>query len=568
MKRKLIGQLILTGICAAAFFSCGDSAEGDGSSQDMSDGSAAAKKAAVLTDTTPFTVSAEGTCKNQKYVLSLKSDRGYNVVNNQKVTYTASVTVDGVPVQDGEILFKIFEVYNDGSENNKVWTTVTMVNGKAVLAQELCAEYLYETQRYRIRAIYRMPDSKELSTGFYQSVGTYDAGMKIEMSPSVAHGGETVYFTVSFNLPKNVPVPADQLHVQMIGAINSETYVQVSDGKAVFPVKFPKSGPGGAVDMIVYYKDKGYDCGKRFMIVPEYNEGEQIAPGDMPAAKPSTSTKTADGYTITLTSDEGESIVTRQQVRYTATVIKDDGTPAEGKVRLSVMKDYNDWTSRSAYDQTYDIINGKASFVVDTYAEYMYNSQNFTVKAIYTQPNGKTLSATIGQGVGFGTPSFAITQNPQVVCEGDTVTFSVKLTTPAQAPSISGPLNVTYVVDGEYEPAIEVPMANGTATFTRKIGSAPVEIRLYYEDKSYKTAKQFTVVPAKYRLGDVNNDHSVDAIDMALLKKYLLGESERLPHPEYQIVADVNGDGNIDAIDLALVKSYLLGKITVFPADM
>ena len=568
MKRKFIGKLILTGICAVAFFSCGDSADGDGSSQDMSDGSASSRKAAALTDTTPITTSAEGMCDNQKYVLTLKSDKGFNVVNNQTVIYTASVTVDGKPVSDGEILFRIFKVYNDGTEYNPVWKTLAMVNGKAVLAQDLCADYLYDTQKYRIRATYRMPDSKELSAGLSQSVGTYDAGMKVGMSPSVAHGGETVQFTVSFNLPSNVPVPSGEIEVQLGESLNSKTYVQVSGGKAIFPVKFPKSGPAGAVDILVYYKDKGYECGKRFMVVPEYNEGEQVASGDIPAVKPATSSKSAGGYTLTLTSDEGTSIVTHQPVIYTATVKKDDGTPVEGRVRLSVTKEYRDWTTGSAFDRTYDIINGKVSFVVDTFADYLYDTQDLTVKALYTMPDGSILSTSFGQDVGFGKPDFTITQNPQVACEGDTVTFTAKLTSGAQSPSISGTLSVTCVEDGEYDPKLEVPMVNGTATFTRKIGTAPVEIRLYYEDKSYKTGKLFTVVPSKYRLGDVNDDHSVDAIDMALLKKYLLNGLEELPHPEYRIVADVNGDGNIDAIDLALVKSYLLGKITVFPADM
>ncbi len=567
MKRKFIGQLVLIGICAAALFSCGDSADSDGTPQGISDERSLIEKTPTLTDTTPISTSVEGVCTNQKYVLSLKSSKGYNVVNNQTVTYTASVTVDGAPVSGGEILFKMFKEYNDGTEDNAAWKTVTMVNGKAVFMKELCADYLYETQKYRIKAIYRMPDSKELVTGFSQSVGTYDPAMKIEMTPSVAHGGETVQFTVSFNVPKNEPLPAGELEVLLREALNSKTYVQVSGGKAVFSVKFPKSGPGGAVDILAYYKDKGYDCGKRFMVVPEYNQGEQAVPGDISAEKPSTSSKSADGYTISLSSDEGYSIVTHQPVVYTAKVTKDDGTPAEGRVKLSITKDYRDLTSGSAFDRTYDIINGKVSFVVDTYADYLYETQDLGVKAAYTLPSGKILSTSFGQNVGLGTPSFTITHNPEVICVDDTVTFTAKLAFASQAPSITGTLKVTFVEDGVYKP-VEIPMVNGSATFTRKFGSAPVEIRLYYTDDSYKSAAVFTMVPSKYRMGDVNDDHSVDSIDMALLKKYLLSESDVLPHPDYKIVADVNGDGEIDSIDFALIKSYLLGKISKFPADM
>ena len=183
-------------------------------------------------------------------------------------------------------------------------------------------------------------------------------------------------------------------------------------------------------------------------------------------------------------------------------------------------------------------------------------------------PNGKKLSTSFNQNVGFGKPSFSITQNPQVICAGDTATFIAKLTAPAQAPAINGTLSVTFVENNTNDPKIEVPIINGTATFTRQIGTSPVEMRLYYADSSYKTASVFTVIASKYRFGDVNDDSSVDSIDMALLKKYLLNELNSLPHQDYKKVADVNGDGNIDSIDFALIKSYLLGKITKFPADM
>ena len=56
-------------------------------------------------------------------------------------------------------------------------------------------------------------------------------------------------------------------------------------------------------------------------------------------------------------------------------------------------------------------------------------------------------------------------------------------------------------------------------------------------------------------LGDVNGDGNIDAIDIAVLKKYLLdtvGEIDKL-------AADINKDGYIDAIDFAVLKQLLLG---------
>ncbi|QNU65479.1 carbohydrate-binding protein [Ruminiclostridium herbifermentans] len=63
--------------------------------------------------------------------------------------------------------------------------------------------------------------------------------------------------------------------------------------------------------------------------------------------------------------------------------------------------------------------------------------------------------------------------------------------------------------------------------------------------------------------GDLNSDGSIDAIDFALLKKYLLDSSEDISEEN----ADLNGDGEINALDFALMKKYLLGVITEFPVE-
>ena len=57
------------------------------------------------------------------------------------------------------------------------------------------------------------------------------------------------------------------------------------------------------------------------------------------------------------------------------------------------------------------------------------------------------------------------------------------------------------------------------------------------------------------KLGDCNGDGSVDAIDLATMKKYLLTQDAA----NIQLrSADMNTDGNIDAIDFALLKKALL----------
>jgi len=73
--------------------------------------------------------------------------------------------------------------------------------------------------------------------------------------------------------------------------------------------------------------------------------------------------------------------------------------------------------------------------------------------------------------------------------------------------------------------------------------------------------------PVTVKLGDVNGDDSVNALDFALLKSYLIGNISDFPVENDLKVADVDGDGAINALDFAVMKQYLLGKIITFPAQ-
>jgi len=65
------------------------------------------------------------------------------------------------------------------------------------------------------------------------------------------------------------------------------------------------------------------------------------------------------------------------------------------------------------------------------------------------------------------------------------------------------------------------------------------------------------------KLGDINSDGQIDAIDFQLVKKYLLG----LGAIENTKLADLDANGTVDALDFMLLKQYLLGTITVFPGQ-
>lgn len=62
--------------------------------------------------------------------------------------------------------------------------------------------------------------------------------------------------------------------------------------------------------------------------------------------------------------------------------------------------------------------------------------------------------------------------------------------------------------------------------------------------------------------GDVNFDNSVNSLDFAFFRTYLLGNNNL----NDTTTADLNGDGNANSIDFAFLRQYLLGQIDKFPA--
>jgi photosystem II stability/assembly factor-like uncharacterized protein len=74
-----------------------------------------------------------------------------------------------------------------------------------------------------------------------------------------------------------------------------------------------------------------------------------------------------------------------------------------------------------------------------------------------------------------------------------------------------------------------------------------------------------TIPEEKSIVGDVNGDKTVNALDFAMMKNYLLGKINDFPVSDDLWTSDVNGDGAFDALDFAMMKNYLLGKISAFP---
>ncbi len=67
--------------------------------------------------------------------------------------------------------------------------------------------------------------------------------------------------------------------------------------------------------------------------------------------------------------------------------------------------------------------------------------------------------------------------------------------------------------------------------------------------------------------GDVNIDGSVNSIDFAHMRMYLLGMPNSILSKEKISIADLNMDREFNSIDLGIMRGYLLGKISGFPGD-
>ena len=70
--------------------------------------------------------------------------------------------------------------------------------------------------------------------------------------------------------------------------------------------------------------------------------------------------------------------------------------------------------------------------------------------------------------------------------------------------------------------------------------------------------KTYTIV----KLGDVNGDATVDVIDLALVKRYLMGNAT-LVNEYLQAGILQGGNTDIDVVDLALLKRQLTGAINI-----
>lgn len=108
-----------------------------------------------------------------------------------------------------------------------------------------------------------------------------------------------------------------------------------------------------------------------------------------------------------------------------------------------------------------------------------------------------------------------------------------------------------------------IDKTSGTAVFTIPVfkNMPDTAIPLPKVDSSITVPTVPTPPEPVIKKGDTSGDGSINAIDLADVKMYILGVTTLAGDSEK--AADVNGDGAINAIDLAEIKMHILGVKTI-----
>lgn len=72
-----------------------------------------------------------------------------------------------------------------------------------------------------------------------------------------------------------------------------------------------------------------------------------------------------------------------------------------------------------------------------------------------------------------------------------------------------------------------------------------------------------TITAKNIKIGDINNDNSINVVDASMLVSYLVNKTTFTS--QQMVAADLNGDGILDNNDKTIFSDYLLGVVSAFP---
>ncbi len=197
----------------------------------------------------------------------------------------------------------------------------------------------------------------------------------------------------------------------------------------------------------------------------------------------------------------------------------------------------------------------------------VYGTPSYYVQKMFSQNLGSNILPTVFSG---SNKSFFFTTSKDN-STGDIILKAVNANAYTENSNIKingadyiDPVGTAYVMsnpDPRAENSFSAPVKVAPAAKT----VSGVSTVFNYEFPAYSVTVLRIKTKAATKVGDLDGDTRVDAMDFALMKMYMLGSIKDFPVENDLVAADLNADTVIDALDFAVFKQYLLGTIKELP---
>lgn len=84
---------------------------------------------------------------------------------------------------------------------------------------------------------------------------------------------------------------------------------------------------------------------------------------------------------------------------------------------------------------------------------------------------------------------------------------------------------------------------------------------LIFDSADKCAALRFSATEGTYILGDIDNGGSLDAVDVYILRRCIVGSDSKYGYKNFDTVADISRDGRFDAVDVFIMRKTIVGMV-------